>query len=99
MPAQLSTTQCYLQVMAPFTPFLTEHMYQNLRRCQPGTPESVHFCDLPESTPEQPGDQAIQQARGFLIRPAAWSESLGCFPGWHLRLPVLLQRLCAAAAL
>lgn len=38
------------QVMSPFTPFLTEVMYQNLRRCLPeGAPESVHFCDIPEA--------------------------------------------------
>lgn len=37
------------KVMAPFTPFLTEAMYQNLKKClAPGTaPESVHFCDFP----------------------------------------------------
>jgi hypothetical protein len=38
-----------VKVMAPFTPFLTESMYQNLRRCLPpgAVPESVHFCDIP----------------------------------------------------
>ncbi len=44
------------KVMAPFTPFITEMMYQNLRRCllqggqqqqQQEVPESVHFCDMP----------------------------------------------------
>ena len=36
--------------MAPFTPFLTESMYQNLRARLPSDgkwPESVHFCDMP----------------------------------------------------
>lgn len=51
--------------MAPFTPFLTEHMYQNLRRCQCSdlaqNPESVHFCDVPAATQESAGDQHIQQ--------------------------------------
>ena len=36
------------QVMAPFTPFLCELMYQNLRRAQPSAPTSVHWCDFPE---------------------------------------------------
>jgi isoleucyl-tRNA synthetase len=54
--------------MAPFTPFICETMYQNLRRClltqqqqQGGSaaaaaevPESVHFCDMP----------AVEQVRG-----------------------------------
>jgi isoleucyl-tRNA synthetase len=36
--------------MSPFTPFLTEAMYQNLRRAlPPGAPESVHWCDIPEA--------------------------------------------------
>jgi hypothetical protein len=35
-------------VLSPFTPFLTEAMYQNLKAClPPGAPESVHFCDIP----------------------------------------------------
>ncbi|XP_048257578.1 isoleucine--tRNA ligase, cytoplasmic-like [Haliotis rufescens] len=42
------------KVMAPFTPFLTELMYQNLRRYQPQSPtskedtRSVHFLMLPQ---------------------------------------------------
>jgi isoleucyl-tRNA synthetase len=37
-----------LQVLAPFTPFVTEVMYQNLvRSVQPGARESVHHCDWP----------------------------------------------------
>lgn len=51
--------------MAPFTPFLTEHMYQNLRRCQGGdsdaNTDSVHYCDIPAATEPQPADQHIQQ--------------------------------------
>ena len=38
------------QLMAPFTPFLTENMFQNLRRAAPlahPLPASVHFCDMP----------------------------------------------------
>lgn len=34
--------------MSPFTPFLTEAMYQNLRKCLPAdAPASVHWCDFP----------------------------------------------------
>lgn len=36
------------KAMAPFTPFLTETIFQNLRKAQPGLPRSVHFCDFPE---------------------------------------------------
>ena len=34
--------------MAPFTPFICELMYQNLRRALPDAPESVHWCDYPQ---------------------------------------------------
>lgn len=39
--------------MAPFTPFICELMYQNLRQALPGTPQSVHWCDFPAALPAQ----------------------------------------------
>lgn len=46
--------------MSPLTPFLTETMYGNLRRCLPeGAPESVHFQTIPEAAPEAEGDPQI----------------------------------------
>jgi len=37
------------KLIAPFTPFFAETLYQNLVRGQdPGAPESVHLCDYPE---------------------------------------------------
>jgi isoleucyl-tRNA synthetase len=47
--------------MAPLTPFLTETMFQNLRRSLPqGTPMSIHFLDIPPSVPAQPCDEQIE---------------------------------------
>lgn len=37
----------FSKVIAPFTPFIAEEIYQNLR--VDGYPESVHLCDWPES--------------------------------------------------
>ncbi|GBF99525.1 hypothetical protein Rsub_11959 [Raphidocelis subcapitata] len=49
------------KVLSPFTPFLCEVMYQNLRRALPaGEPESVHFCDIPEARPAHEGDARIE---------------------------------------
>ncbi|KAL3138515.1 hypothetical protein ABBQ32_006299 [Trebouxia sp. C0010 RCD-2024] len=50
------------KVMSPFTPFFTEQMYQNLRRCQPQgeAPESVHYCDFPTAQEPYAGDAQIQ---------------------------------------
>eukprot|EP00300_Choanocystis_sp_HF-7_P011780 c17611_g1_i1.p1 GENE.c17611_g1_i1~~c17611_g1_i1.p1 ORF type:complete len:730 (+),score=204.83 c17611_g1_i1:1-2190(+) len=51
------------RLMAPFTPFLTEYMYQNLRHCLPETErmDSVHYTLVPEFNPAAL-DPAIQQA-------------------------------------
>jgi isoleucyl-tRNA synthetase len=38
------------KLLAPFTPFITEEIYQNLvRTIDPNAPESVHLCDYPEA--------------------------------------------------
>jgi isoleucyl-tRNA synthetase len=42
------------QILAPFTPFLSEVMYQNLvRSVNPSAPESVHLTDFPVSDPSR----------------------------------------------
>eukprot|EP00494_Astrolonche_serrata_P024267 UN24525 len=35
------------QIMAPFTPFLVENMYQNLKSCLKDPPASIHFMEIP----------------------------------------------------
>ncbi|AQK81822.1 Isoleucine--tRNA ligase cytoplasmic [Zea mays] len=37
-------------VMAPFTPFFTEVLYQNLRKVSSKSEESIHFCKFPSTT-------------------------------------------------
>ncbi|XP_038715850.1 isoleucine--tRNA ligase, cytoplasmic-like isoform X2 [Tripterygium wilfordii] len=39
-------TSC--KVMAPFTPFFTEALYQNLRKVCNGLEESIHYCSFPQ---------------------------------------------------
>ncbi|KAL8145892.1 hypothetical protein AgCh_003869 [Apium graveolens] len=39
-------TSC--KAMAPFTPFFTEVLYQNLRKVSVGAEESIHYCTFPE---------------------------------------------------
>lgn len=34
--------------MAPFTPFFTEVLYQNLRKVSDGSEESIHYCSYPQ---------------------------------------------------
>ena len=46
---QMLDSTCEL-LLAPFTPFLSEVMYQNLvRSVNPAAPESIHLTDFPVS--------------------------------------------------
>eukprot|EP00898_Chlorokybus_atmophyticus_P002811 jgi/Chlat1/3530/Chrsp23S03703 len=45
-------------IMAPFTPFFVESVFQNLRRVRPELPESVHYCDFPVLEDEETEDDA-----------------------------------------
>ena len=51
------------RTMAPFTPFFTEHMYQNLRTCDPEAPESIHWMEVPPARAIQEGDEHIQVSK------------------------------------
>ncbi|OVA02875.1 Aminoacyl-tRNA synthetase [Macleaya cordata] len=37
------------KVMAPFTPFFTEVLYQNMRKVSEGSEESIHYCTFPQA--------------------------------------------------
>ncbi len=48
------------KLMAPFVPFLAEHVYQNLvRSVDPDAPESVHMCAWPEADPAWRNDDLL----------------------------------------
>uniref|UniRef100_A0ACD5UJZ9 Uncharacterized protein n=1 Tax=Avena sativa TaxID=4498 RepID=A0ACD5UJZ9_AVESA len=46
--------------MAPFTPFFTEVLYQNLRKVSSKSEESIHFCTFPSTTGER--DERVEQS-------------------------------------
>ncbi|WCJ32832.1 Isoleucine--tRNA ligase cytoplasmic [Euphorbia peplus] len=49
------------KVMAPFTPFLTEKLYQNLiKACNGSDQKSIHFCNFPQV--EGKRDEKIEQS-------------------------------------
>lgn len=50
------------KVMAPFTPFFTEKMFQNLKKAMGNQPESLHWCDFPEAEEEREGDHNIEES-------------------------------------
>jgi isoleucyl-tRNA synthetase len=50
------------KLLAPFTPFVTEVMYQNLvRSVQPDAPASVHHCDWPQADLSAIDDSLLDQ--------------------------------------
>ena len=50
------------KAMAPFTPFFTENMYQNLKRALQNQPDSLHWCDFPLAEKEKEGDKHIEES-------------------------------------
>ena len=92
--------------MAPFTPFLTEGMYRNLRRAlPPGAPESVHFCEVPQAQEVRPGrgGPLLPRARGLFLEGSSWQEVAGAlfphhtFAGAHHTKGTGLRRTTRAA--
>jgi isoleucyl-tRNA synthetase len=56
-----------VRLLAPFMPFLTEDMYQNLvRSCDPDAPESVHLASYPE--PDQASIDPVLEKEVKLVR-------------------------------
>jgi isoleucyl-tRNA synthetase len=56
------------RLLAPFVPFVSEAMYQNLiRRVDPKTPESVHHCSWPTSDPKAIDDE-LNSEMGLVLR-------------------------------
>lgn len=52
------------RLLAPFTPFLAEAVYQNLEaRILPQAPESVHLCDWPQPDPSLIDEKLISDMR------------------------------------
>ncbi|KAF7098584.1 hypothetical protein CFC21_100314 [Triticum aestivum] len=46
--------------MAPFTPFFTEVLYQNLRKASSKSEQSIHFCSFPSTTGER--DERVERS-------------------------------------
>jgi len=61
--AYLTLYECLVaahKLMAPFVPFLAEHVYQNLvRGLNPDAPESVHMVDWPTADPSWRNDELL----------------------------------------
>ena len=79
------------KLMAPFTPFVAEEMYQNLvRSVDPDAPESVHLASFPESSPELI-DQPLMDATRLAMRLSSMGRGARSKAGVKVRQP--LQRV------
>jgi isoleucyl-tRNA synthetase len=85
--------QCLLtlsQLTAPFTPFLAEHLYQNLRRARPELPESVHLCDWPQAGRR---DEQLLYQMELAIRAVSLGRSARTASGHRTRQPLAYAML------
>lgn len=69
--AYLTLYECLttlIKLMAPFLPFVTEELYQNLVRCvDSSAPVSVHLCDWPQ-VDEQLRDEQLTRETHLIMR-------------------------------
>ena len=80
--------QCLLtvtQLTAPFTPFVAEELFQNLRKLRPQLPESVHLCDWPEVGSM---DTDLLYEMGLAVRAVSAGRSARTASGMRTRQPL-----------
>ena len=79
-------TLCHL--LAPFTPFLAEEMYQNLVQSVDGSaPDSVHLASWPEADPSQVDERLAEDMR-LLMRVASLGRAARSKAGVKIRQPL-----------
>ena len=80
------STLCKL--MAPFTPFVAEEMYQNLvRSVDGGAPESVHLADFPDPSLDLV-DQPLMEATRLAMRVSSMGRGARSRAGVKVRQPL-----------
>jgi isoleucyl-tRNA synthetase len=83
----------FIKLLAPFIPFTTEAMYQNLvRSVKPDAPMSVHHCLWLEPESERL-DQGLLDKMGLAILVAGLGRSARSSAGFKLRQPLSLARV------
>ncbi len=77
-----------LKLLAPFIPFVTEEMYQNLvRTVDADAPESVHHCEFPMAD-EALFDEKLTADMDLVIKLASLGRSARGLAGIKLRQPL-----------
>ncbi|MFB3093031.1 MAG: class I tRNA ligase family protein, partial [Dehalococcoidia bacterium] len=86
------------KLMAPFTPFVAEEMYQNLvRAVDKEAPESVHLAEWPESDPTQV-DQRLMDETRLIMRVVSLGRAARSKAGIKVRQPLSRVVVKARAA-
>jgi len=88
-----------LRLLAPFTPFTAEHMYQNIvRSVDPKAPESVHQNDWP--TPDKSLiDKELMSRMELAIKVSSLGRSARSSSGIKLRQPLAKATVVAEKAI
>ncbi len=88
----------FVQLLAPFMPFLTEAIYQNLVRHQvPGVTPSVHLTEFPEVQPELI-DAALEQRVAWLRQAVSLGRSVREKHAIKTRQPLARVTVVSASA-
>lgn len=84
-----------LKLLAPFIPFLTEEIYQNLvRSVTPEAPESIHHNDWPTSDLSLI-DKELTEDMGLAIKVSEIGRALRNVSGIRLRQPLAMTKIHA----
>ncbi|MBI4498127.1 MAG: isoleucine--tRNA ligase, partial [Chloroflexi bacterium] len=76
------------KLLAPFTPFVAEELYQNLvRAVDPSAPESVHLCDYPVADPSRI-DPELMEDTELVMALASLGRSARSKAGIKVRQPL-----------
>ena len=76
------------KLLAPFTPFVAEELYQNLVRSVDGAaPESVHLCQYPEPDPAAI-DEGLNRDTRLVMRVASLGRAARSKAGVKVRQPL-----------
>ncbi len=94
--AYLTLYECLVaahKLMAPFVPFLAEHVYQNLvRSVNPDAPESVHMVDWPAADPSWQNDELLFDI-GVVQKIVGLGRQARAQSGVRTRQPMSLVRV------
>jgi len=88
-----------MKLLAPFTPFLAEELYQNLvRNAEPDAPESVHHNDWPVADTAMI-DEGLMESMDLAILASSLGRAARNRAGMKLRQPLPEARVLAEEAL